>query len=456
MSWVPAERVIEAVTAQRGVLAAEQERVARFEAYHAAEREKLAQEQRQAAHDLGAAVLPRLDAAAIAAAAQATGLVGLPQEDVPGKLEGRRAWLAARLTEITRTPAYAHRELLRHPRTGSLVTAIAELLELGRPFREVITTCQGHARFERLWTTGFGTPEHAGAWWRVSHWQDRSAAHEVVALFPGKTEFAEVRAEYARAVETLPVYDADVERLRGEIAAGEALDREYAALYEEYRTLDARGLEHTRGRLVSHLLGTDASVVSHRLGAASSPLLLLFLRASGLAAKLGYLDGVQRSSMAEMTKELATQRQRLDDAEAKTRRRWAPMPLDRYQKLTEDRRPRYEKRWQRFGKVYTTVHTYDRWDRGRYYEDLLWWDLMTRGRYDGSYLPDVAEFHHRHPGYQFDPDWKERAAAQRAAAIDPELSPLDDPEGDADAAALAAEADAGPPDADDPVTTDAS
>jgi hypothetical protein len=43
---------------------------------------------------------------------------------------------------------------------------------------------------------------------------------------------------------------------------------------------------------------------------------------------------------------------------------------------------------------------------------------MTRGRYDGSYLTDVNDFHRRHPGYQFDPDYKARAQAQAAYARD--------------------------------------
>jgi hypothetical protein len=454
MSWVPAEQVLQTIGAQRQVLAAEEQRAAGFVQYHAAERQKLEAEQRQAVLDLGAAILPKLDAASIAAAAQATGLVGLPHENIPGRLEQRRAWIVARLGEIARHPSFANRELLRHPRTGSLPRAMAEAQEHRRPWGEVISACEEHPRFERLWTTGFGTAEQQTSWWRYSYWQDRSAAQEIVARFPNKASFAEVRTEYARAKETVAVYDAELARLRAEIAAGEALEREYATLYEEHRTLDARGLEHTRGRIVQHLLSTDASSIAQRLRATSSPLLLLFLRASGIVAKIAYLDGIQRTNLAEMQKEIAVQRQRLDAAEAKTRRRWAPMPYDRYVKLAEDRRPRYEKRWQRFGKVYTTVHTYNQWNRGRYYDDLLWWDLMTRGRYDGSYLPEVSEFHHRHPGYQFNPNWKDLVRADP----DPEPDLIPEPDDDANAAALAIAADSGADgdDAPDTTTTDAS
>ncbi len=467
MSWVPAEQVIAAVGNQRQVLAAEEARVAGFVQYHATERAKLEAERAQAIHDLGTAVLPRLDHASIAAAAQAVGLVGLPNENVPAQLETRRAWLASRLNAILHDPRYAQRELLRHPRTGSLTTAIAQNEEHRGPFAAIIVMCEQHPRFEGLWGSGFGTPEHSASWWRYSYWQDRSAADELVTKFQGKTSFAEVRDEYARAKETVLVFDGELRNLRAQIAEGEALDREYAALYEEHRTLDARGLEHTRSRIVQHLLGIDAAAVSQRLRSspATSGLLMLFLRASGIAAKVSYLDGIQQANLGEIQKDIALQRERLDGVETRTRRRWAPMALDKFQKLAEDRRPRYEKRWQRFGKTYNTVYVYDRYDRGRYYEDFLWWDLFTRGRYDGSYLPEVHHYYQSHPGYAFDPDWKTRAAEQRAAESDTDdagpndAGPNDAGDVESEAAAAAAFADSSSDDGDtsgDTTTTDAS
>jgi hypothetical protein len=451
MSWVPAEQVLATVTSQRQVLAEQQARISTAAQSHATERQKLDSERAQAVQDLGQAVLPVLDRSTIATAARTVGLVGLPNEDIPGRLETRRAWLVARLREIQKDPRYANAELLRHPRTGSLTTAIAEAEEMRKPASEVVATCDGHLRFERLYETGFDTPEDKGAWWRYSHWVDRSAAQEIVALFPGKTRFAELRDDYQRCKETLATYDAELVRLRAEVAAGEAAEREYRTLYHEHQHLDAQALEYARGRLTGHMLTSDASLVSQRLES-SSALRLLFLRASGLTAKLSYLDGIHRANITEMQRDLTTMQQRLDGVETRTRKRWAPMPLDKYQKLAEDRRPRYEKRWQRYDKVYTTVYSYDRYDRGSRYDDLLWWDVMTRGRYDGSYVPEVAEFHRVHPDYQFDPSLLQAHATQFVQDPSDGLSGAEE----ADAAATAISTDANQEDALDTRTTDAS
>jgi hypothetical protein len=404
-------------------------------AYHQTERQKIDADRRAANDDLGQALLPRLDAASIAAAASSTGMVNLPAEDLPGKLEARRAWLVSRLQQIASAPEYAQRELLRHPHTGSLTRALAEANEYRNLAHEFVAECEDHPRFEQLLEGGFGTAEEKAPWWRYSYWQNRSAAADIVTK-SGKASFADVREEYSKRQQDVATYDGEISQLRQQIDAGEQIEREYATLWEEHHTLDARGLAQTRGRLVQHLLGVDAATVTQRLNAASSPLTMLFLRASGLAAKATYLDGIHATNAGEVTRDLGAQKVKLDNIETKTRRRWAPMADDKYQKLTVDPRPRYDKRFQRWGKVYQTVYVYDRWDRARYYDDLLWWDLMTRGRYDGSFIPEVQTYHQMHPDYAFDPNWKtlaahdddvdDSAAAAASARADAESAGIDD------------------------------
>jgi hypothetical protein len=449
MSWMPAEQVLRTVAQQREILNAEQARASGFAQYHAEEKRRLEGEKAAATHDLVQALLPSLDPKVIASAAEISGLAGLPSENIPAKVEARRQAVVHRIAAIEREPRYVNRELLCHPRTGSLTRELAEAQEMRQPAVAVIGTCETQLRWARLWESGFGTPEFSAPWWRYSYWEDRSAATALVALFPGMTTFAEVREAYRSATETKATFDSEVQRLQHEIATVGALAEEHGTLVDEHAHLDQRALAFTQNRIASHLLTSEPGLVSQRLEAWPA-IRMLFLRASGLASKVTYLDGIQRAHLEEMQKELATQAQRLSDVEFRTRRRWAAMPLEKWEKLAVDRRPRYEKKWQRFGKIYSSVHSYDRWDRGRYYDDLLWWDLMTRGRYDGSYLPEVAQFHHRHPDYTFEPDYrvlKAEADAREDAQRDAEAQA--DLDRDAEAAAAAADADA---DGDDPAS----
>lgn len=454
------QQVLKVVQGQRAVLDQQFERLSNVERYHQDERQKVLEQRDQAAADLGRALLPALDPPSIARAAQITGLVGLPQENLPGQREARRAFLTQRLTQITQDPRYRDRELMRHPRTGSLVTAIAEATEQRRPLAEVVERCETHMRFQRLLEIGWGTEEQKAPWWRFSYWSDRSAAAEIVAQ-SGKSSFAEVREEYRVAKETVATYDAELARLRGELAAGEALDAEYAKLYEEYQNLDQWALDAARVRLVRHMLSADTSLMNQRV-AAHKDVRLLFLTTSGLAAKVGYLDGIHGKHANEMRDDLNAQKAKLDAIHHRAAYKGRGMPYDKLQALAVDRREKYDKRFARWGKTYNTVYVYDRWDRGRWYSDLLWWDLMTRGRYDGSYIHDVHVFHHSHPDYVYDPSPPHVSPHVDQLANDPDpvhgIDDGGDTRDDSDAAAASADDSRGDGGGDtrDDLTTDAS
>ncbi len=108
MSWVPAEQVLKAADAQRQ---ASPRKSSGSRASPSTTRPSGRSSRTSAARRCrspGAAVPPKLDEASIAAAAKATGLIGLPFEKIPEKLEGRRSWLLARLGEIARHPSYAN------------------------------------------------------------------------------------------------------------------------------------------------------------------------------------------------------------------------------------------------------------------------------------------------------------------------------------------------------------
>ena len=243
---------------------------------------------------------------------------------------------------------------------------------------------------------------------------------------PGATSFYDVRKRYDSMQSDLAIFTHELQLLRAKVTACETLLREHITLVDEYQTLDARALEHTRRRMVEHLLSADASQVTQHLRThAKSALLLLFLRASGVTAKIAYLDQMLQVKLTEMRQDADVQLQKLNAAEARTRKRWAPMLRDKFDKLAQDRRPRHEQRWQRLQRTYSAVSSYDRYDRGRYYEQFLWWDLMTRGRYDGSYIDEVSAFHHANPSYAFEPDWKRVQEEQREAASADDAYPGD-------------------------------
>ena len=269
MSWVPAEQVLGTVNQQRELLAHEQARIATFQQYHTTERQKLEAEYAQAVHDLGQALLPSLEPRAIAAAAQVTGLTDCRARHT-AKLEGRRAWLAAR----TRMPRATHVRAARAPppsQHGSLRGRIAEAgasaADPARPRHDV----RGAPAFRPALGPASGRQRQRVVV-ALQLWEDRSSAQALSRLSPARRSSHEVRAGTCARRRTSrsttprsPVSAPSSRPVRRSPRARRARD--------EHRNLDARGLAHTRGRIVQPP-ELRRSLVSQRLQPGPRPVAL--------------------------------------------------------------------------------------------------------------------------------------------------------------------------------------
>ncbi len=384
---------------------------------HAGSRKQLEEERARVLHDFGKAVLPSLDPAAIDAAVKLTGFVALKNDDPIGQREAERKKLAARVAEIEADPGYANRELLRAPRVGQLTRQVDELEEFRAPLAETVARAQ-HERLTRLLDTGYGTPAYKVGFWRLSYYRDWRAADEIAERFPGKT-FAEVRADWVQASDTIKVYDQKLAELRADIAAGEALEREHDGLAAALASLDQQHLQMWWQRLGEHVMLLDPAALGDRLKD-SADLELLLKQASGINKKIEYLDQIVASQVEPLAQELRAEAQKLDADMAKNASpKKAGQTFDdaAFQKRFRDRPLKYRRRYEGAVSSYQTVYVFDRYDRASFVDDFLWWNLMTGGRIDGGFIPEVSSWRDQHPGYRFGRDPDDAAMSVAAAAV---------------------------------------
>ena len=386
---------------------------------HDASRRKLADERARVLHDFGKAVLPSLDPASIDAAVKLTGFVALKNDDPVGQREAERAKINARLAEIDADPRYATRELLRSPRVGQLTRQVDELEEFRAPFAETMVKAQ-HERLARLLEVGYGTPEYKVGFWRLSYYRDWKAGDEIAARFPGKT-FAEVRADYQQAADTIKVYDQKLAELRAEIAAGELLERERDGLAAALGALDGQHLELWWQRIGEHVMVLEPAALGDRLKE-KPDLELLLKQAAGISKKIEYLDQIVAAEVAPLEKDLRAEVQKLDaDMTKNARPKKAGQTFDEgtFQKRFRDRPQKYRRRYDNAVGSYRTVYVFDRYERASFVNDFLWWNLMTGGRIDGGFIPEVSSWRDQHPGYRYarDPQHDDDAMSAAAAAI---------------------------------------
>jgi hypothetical protein len=304
---------------------------------------------------------------------------------------------------------------------GKLTRAIKELEEFRQPSAVVAERCQ-HPRLARLLESGYGTPRYNVPFWRFSHYGDWKAGDEILERFPEKKEFAEVLEEYIEAARNLQTYDPKLAELRAEVQAGEAIEREYLGHKDALETLEPRFLALARVDLAQHMQDTPLETFSESL-AAYPAFTILTKKWSGLSHQLKYLDAVKE-------KEIDPARQRIDGEMDKLqkdivkynrpKKAFTAFPPEVFQKRFDPQRvEKLRHRIRRVEKTHTTVYHFNRYDRGSFASDFLWWDLMTDGRLDGNFIPEVRTFHETRPNYQYERStaFDDNDLASAAAAV---------------------------------------
>ncbi|MCK6683039.1 MAG: hypothetical protein L6R30_11560 [Thermoanaerobaculia bacterium] len=350
------------------------------------------------------AILPSFSPETFHQAATLTGFAGLLQKDFPRNAEKERAQREARMREIERDPLYVNRRLLRDPAVGKLTRAIAELEDFRAPSVATFQKCQ-HPRLERLLATGYGTDRYDVPFWRFSHYGDWKAGDEILERFQEKKEFAEVLAEYLEAKRNLDTYDPKLAALKAEVAAGEAIEKEYLGHKDALETLEPRYLALARVDLAQHIRDVPLETFSESLSAYPA-FTILTKKYNGLAHQVKYLDAIKEQQIDPARQRVEAEMDKLQKDVVKysrPKKAFTAFPPDVFQKRFDRQKvEKLRQRVQRLEKTHTTVYHFDRYDRASFATDFLWWDLMTDGRIDGNFIPEVRTFYETRPGYHYD------------------------------------------------------
>ncbi len=382
----------------------------------------------QAVSDLGTTLVRSLSAEWIDYAIRVTGFTALGAENPLAMMENERQKRSGRLAQIEADVRFAQRELLRHPNTGSLPRALWEMQEHLAPLMEVLTRC-AHARMASLMESGYGTTGYSTGFWRMSYYADWKAGDEILARFPEKQFFSQVREEYGRAYQSVGPLQAEISRLQAEIAAGEALEREHQEISTALASLEPRWLDHVRQRLATFMLECPPEALAPRL-APVPEIDLAYKRLIGVTAKGRYLDGIYAHFVSEFEQDAKTALGKLDRDMGKLSRpkkAGTRFPVEGFQRRFRDRSEAHRKRWSRFEKTYGAVYGFNAYHLAPIGAGLLWWDVMTNGRLDGDFIPEVQQFRRENPQYRWqqqERDDDDLLAAAAAAGVPDDVADL--------------------------------
>jgi hypothetical protein len=295
-------------------------------------------------------------------------------------------------------------ELVVDPRVQSaeaidneVAIRFAELQEAAAPLETSTRALEVEPLFLELLAHRYGTPEYVVRFWQLSyykHWKHADLIVEAHAARSQRDTFAGIAARYVEERTALDELRREMSVQQGRRTEVKELQQELAACERTIADVDSTVLATLRTRVKDHLKPLDDAALTSLM--ATDPAAgLAVKRILGVKKKKTYLGALESEQIKTSLRDLGAMKGKLVRTRTKLGR-----PKNRAATYTAavaermvgaDRSDRWHKRRQRLDEARTRIvefHHYDRWSP---MSDLLWWDVMTDGRLDGDFIPEVRD-----------------------------------------------------------------
>lgn len=366
---------------------------------HQEQMKALQEARNQALDELVQLSIPALTREAFASIPQLTGYRQFETNDPFERMEHKRQELSSRIISIEQDERYRRRQQLLDSAAGDLVLKRDELESQLKMMDETLYRYDAEPEFAGLVQRGYDTEQYPLKWWQLQYYRDWKYGDIITEKF-GQQSFRDVVYGYNQVRAGRAEIDRDYQLIRHQIAEIESLIAERGQCLSSLETIETDTLNTCRQQLREHLEYIDRNDLA--AWSASDPNRTgLLKRIHGIEKKMEYLDELARSYLEPERQQLMTLRAKLDKKITKYRRpknAYAAIPVAEANSILKDPRPKLASRRQRYNESYRTVVHYDRYDAFDFTRDMLWWDLMTDGRIDGDFIPEVHAWREQHPG----------------------------------------------------------
>lgn len=394
--YVSARDVVRAAESQNRWIQAEVARLDTLERDHRARQAEQDQALEDAWSNLVDTLLPSLAGPVLDDASRLLSLAEISSAAVAKRRQDEQSRATARLAAIHADPRFTERA----ERLTVVSIRVTEIDEYKQPLEESVRALEEEPLFVALVREGYGTDAYTSSWWRLSyfrHWKHADLVVEKHGPRLGATEFGAIRERYLEELRALEAFLAERKELMATAKAITDLEDEEARWQQALQALDGNLLASARAKVRAHLeaLPAEERIV---LLLPRPDLVIAAKRVAGVEAKRKYLEAMREEQLRRWRADLMRMqdKNRRDIVKlSRPKHQGRAFPRADYDRRFQDRAAKMEKRYQRYLDARDRIvvfEDYDRWG-GR---DLLWWDVMTDGRIDGDFIPEVREHHLHH------------------------------------------------------------
>jgi hypothetical protein len=366
---------------------------------HEAQLETLKLARDKALDELVGLSLPAFTREAFASVPALTGYRQFETNDPFERMERRRQELEEWVHAIESEESYVRREQLLDPTAGELTLKHQEMEKEFKLLQEVVLQYENEPLFLSLIERGYDTDQYDTPWYDLQYYEDWKYGDQIMEKFEQQS-FRDVAYNYRQVKAGCDEFRRDLLALQKQIAEIEGLVAERAKTLSDLETLQADTLNACRQQLREHLEYIDRDDLAAR-SAADPNRTGLIKRIHGIEKKVEYLDEMSRRYLDPERDQLMGALDKLNRKIEKYRRPknlYAQIPVEEANRMLKDPTAKLAARRRRYDEGYQTIVYFDRYDTFDYARDMLWWDLMTGGRYEGDYIPEVQAWREQHPG----------------------------------------------------------
>lgn len=366
---------------------------------HQAQIRTLEEARNQALDELVALYLPALNQASFASVPALTGYRQFEVNNPFEQMEQRRQKLSAQVVAVEADERYKRREQLLNPVAGELTLRFAEAEKQLKFFDDSLRPYESEPEFLGLVRRGYETDAYVVKWWQLQYYRDWKHGDIITEKFE-RQSFREVLDNYLRLREAREEFHKDFLVIKKQKVDVENLVNERAQALSGLETLEVDTLNNCRRQLREHLEYIDRNELS-TWSAVNPNLVSVIKRIHGIEKKMEYLEELAGRYLKTEREQLIAALTKLSAKVEKYRRpkyAYARIPAEEANRWLKNPMEKISARRIHFSKSYQRIYGFQRYDVYDYARDMLWWDLMTDGRIDGDFIPEVHSWREQHTG----------------------------------------------------------
>jgi prefoldin subunit 5 len=366
---------------------------------HQEQIDTLKQARDKALDELVALSLPEFTREAFARLPALTGYRQFETNDPFAMMERKRQELSAWIVTIEAEDSYVRREQLLDPAAGELTLKRDEMERQHKLLEDAVGRYENEPLFLGLIERSYDTEEYNQDWWDFQYYEDWKYGDEITEKFEQQS-FRDVVYNYRQVKAGYEEFGRDLAAVKKQIADVEALIAERTKALSDLETLEADTLKACRQQLREHLEYIDRDDLA-AWSAADPNRTGLLKRIHGIEKKMEYLDEMARRYLDPERDQLAAMVDKLGrkiEKYSRPKNVYAMIPVTEANQMLRDPTAKLAARRRRYDEGYQQVVYFENYDAFDYARDMLWWDLMTDGRIDGDYIPEVQAWREQHPG----------------------------------------------------------